>query len=116
MHTPLPDPCSCMNERGMSAGNSCVRVIPLWLAGIDLKSGPGAEVRKWLKLVDDQVGTLARTGVGCAPSTLKAATPKQAKRTKLHIQASHEPIKVARINSRVMVVPTLPRSQQDSPH
>src|SRR2546429_5452840 len=73
MHTPLPEPCSCMSESGASAGNSCVRVIPLELAGMDSKSWPGAEVRDWLKLVDDQAGTSPRSGGCCAPTMLTAA-------------------------------------------
>src|SRR5206468_8040232 len=101
MHTPLPEPCSCMSEIGASAGNSCVRVIPLDLAGIDSKSWTGAEVREWLKLVDDQTGTSARSGVGCAPTILTAANPipvdakqqdhRQAQRTQLRIKSSHRP-------------------------
>src|SRR6266536_3230201 len=100
MHTPLPEPCSCMNEIGASAGNSCVNVIPLDLGGIDSKSWPGAEIRGWLKLVDDQAGTSARSGVGCAPTTLTAAKPmpadarqqdhRQAQRTSLRIKSSHK--------------------------
>src|SRR5678815_5021168 len=97
MHTPLPEPCSCMKESGALVGNSCVTVIPLLLAGIDSKSGPGAETLKPLKLVDDQAGTLARISVGCAPATLKLAQPRQTharqqvQQTKLHIRVSHKP-------------------------
>src|SRR2546430_16885291 len=90
-----------MSESGASAGNSCVRVIPLELAGMDSKSWPGAEVRDWLKLVDDQAGTSARSGVGCAPTMLTAAKPlpadprprdhRQAPRTQLPMKNSHRP-------------------------
>src|SRR2546430_16481052 len=90
-----------MSESGASAGNSCVRVIPLELAGMDSKSWPGAEVRDWLKLVDDQAGTSARSGVGCAPTMVTAAKtiaaharhPEQppSQRTELHMEASHRP-------------------------
>src|SRR2546425_11486770 len=66
MHTPLPEPCSCMNESGASAGNSWVRVIPLDLEGMDSKSGPGTEVRDWLKRVADKAGTSGSVGVDCA--------------------------------------------------